>query len=191
MVQAVCNVLIQMVSVPAMLDLKGLNVMLLVVVIPLVQATLHVISLQVNVLATLVILVPHVINVQAPTIIQVAFVKVMKCLFNSMANNVILYLACGCDATGASGTTCDSSTGQCSCNPGFTGTACTCTTTNQQTRQILSDDCSLAELEISNNRYRLNLNYQNNTDCYITLQFLATDNVMLTTEYFNVCYINF
>ena len=100
MVQAVCNVLIQMVSVPAMLDLKGLNVMLLVVVIPLVQATLHVISLQVNVLATLVILVPHAMNVQAPTIIQVVFVKVsynfqmfpMKRLFNSMANNTIFSL---------------------------------------------------------------------------------------------------
>ena len=191
MVQAICSVLIQMVSVPAMLDLKGLNVMLLVVVIPLVQATLHVISLQVNVLATLVILVPNVINVQAPTIIQVAFVKVLKFLFNSMANNVILYLACGCDATGASGTTCDSSTGQCSCNPVFTGTACTCSTNQQQTRQILRDDCSLVELEISNNRYRLNLNYTNKLDCYITLQFLPTDNVMLTTEYFNVCYINF
>ena len=100
MVQAVCNVLIQMVSVPAMLDLKGLNVMLLVVVIPLVQATLHVISLQVNVLATLVILVPHAINVQAPTIIQVAFVKVsynfpmfpMPFQFNGNQYNIVFSL---------------------------------------------------------------------------------------------------
>ena len=31
--------------------------------------------------------------------------------------------ACGCDATGSSGTTCDSA-GQCTCNTGYSGTTC-------------------------------------------------------------------
>ena len=51
LVQAVYSVLIHLVSVPAMLDTKAPNVMLLVVVIPLVQVAQHVISQQVNVLA--------------------------------------------------------------------------------------------------------------------------------------------
>ena len=53
LVQAVYSVLIHLVSVPAMLDTKAPNVMLLVVVIPLVQVAQHVISQQVNVLAIL------------------------------------------------------------------------------------------------------------------------------------------
>ena len=48
---AVCSVLIQLVNVPAMLDIREPNVMLLVVVIPLVQAALNAVSQQVNVLA--------------------------------------------------------------------------------------------------------------------------------------------
>ena len=58
--QVVCNVLIHQVNAPAMLDTKAPNVMLLVVVIPLVQAVLHVMLLQVNVLARMVLLVPLV-----------------------------------------------------------------------------------------------------------------------------------
>ena len=64
LVLAICNVLIRQVSVPAMLDIKGQNVMVLVVVIQLVQAAHHVISPQVNVLATMVILVPLVLPKQ-------------------------------------------------------------------------------------------------------------------------------
>ena len=49
--QAVRNVQIPLVSVPAMLVIKGPNAILLVVVILLVQVGQHVISLQVNALA--------------------------------------------------------------------------------------------------------------------------------------------
>ena len=59
-VQAVYSVLIRLVNVPAMLDIKAQNVMLLVVVIPLVQTVQHVMLLQVNVLARMVLLVPLV-----------------------------------------------------------------------------------------------------------------------------------
>ena len=62
--QAVYSVLIQLVNVPAMLDIKGLNVIMLVVVIPLVQAEQHVMLLQVNVLATMALLVPPVLLLQ-------------------------------------------------------------------------------------------------------------------------------
>ena len=60
LVQAVYSVLIHLVSVPAMLDTKAPNVMLLVVVIPLVQVEQHVMRQRVNVLAIVVIQVPHV-----------------------------------------------------------------------------------------------------------------------------------
>ena len=60
LVRAVCSVLIQVDNVPAMLDIKAQNVMLLVVVIPLVQTVQHVMLLQVNVLARMVLLVPLV-----------------------------------------------------------------------------------------------------------------------------------
>ena len=49
--QAIHDVPIQLVNVPAMLDIREPNVMLLVVVIPLVQAALNAVSQQVNVLA--------------------------------------------------------------------------------------------------------------------------------------------
>ena len=54
--QVVYNVRTQLVHVPAMMDTRVPNVRLRVAVIPLVQAAQHVISLQVNVLAMLVIL---------------------------------------------------------------------------------------------------------------------------------------
>ena len=60
LVQVVCNVLIQLVNVPAMLATKEQNVMLLVDVMALVRVVQRVISLRVNVLAALVIKVPHV-----------------------------------------------------------------------------------------------------------------------------------
>ena len=56
LVQAVYNVQTQLALVPAMLVIKKPNVILFVVVIQLDQAAQHVISLQVNVLAMLVIL---------------------------------------------------------------------------------------------------------------------------------------
>ena len=77
--QAIHNVLIQLVNVPAMLDTKALNVMLLVVVTPLAQVVLHVMLLQVNVLAILATQVPHVILVlriiieQVEELVQVSF----------------------------------------------------------------------------------------------------------------------
>ena len=72
LVQAVYSVLIHLVSVPAMLDTKAPNVMLLVVVIPLVQVAQHVISQQVNVLAILDTLEPLVTPVLQITTEQVA-----------------------------------------------------------------------------------------------------------------------
>ena len=59
--QVVCNVLIHLVNVPAMLATKEQNVMLLVVVTLLVQVVQHVMLPQVNVLAKVVIRVQRVI----------------------------------------------------------------------------------------------------------------------------------
>ena len=61
LVQAVYNVLIHLVNVPAMLAIREPNVMLLVVVILLVQVVQHVMRQQVNVLVIVVIQVPLVI----------------------------------------------------------------------------------------------------------------------------------
>ena len=60
LVQAVKNVQTPLVSVPVMLVTRAPNVILLVDVIPLVQVVHHVIRLQVNALAIVVIQVPHV-----------------------------------------------------------------------------------------------------------------------------------
>ena len=62
--QAVYSVLIQLVNVPAMLVIRAPSVILLVGVIPLVQAEQHVMLLQVNVLATMALLVPPVLLLQ-------------------------------------------------------------------------------------------------------------------------------
>ena len=72
LVQVVYNVLIHLVNVPAMLDTKALNVMLLVVVTPLAQVVQHVMHQQVNVLVILAIQVPHAILAIQITIEQVA-----------------------------------------------------------------------------------------------------------------------
>ena len=58
--QAVCNVQIPLDNVPAMLVIREPIVMLLVVVMLLAQAAQHVMLQQVNVLAIVVIQVPHV-----------------------------------------------------------------------------------------------------------------------------------
>ena len=58
--QVVCNVLIHLVNVPAMLATKEQNVMPLVVVTRLVQVVQHVMLRQVNVLAILDTQEPHV-----------------------------------------------------------------------------------------------------------------------------------
>ena len=60
LVQVVYNVQIQLDNVPAMLDIRVPIVMLLVVVMLLGQAAQHVMLQQVNVLAIVVIQVPHV-----------------------------------------------------------------------------------------------------------------------------------
>ena len=74
LVRAVCSVLIQVDNVPAMLDIKGQSVMLLVVVHHLVLLEQHVMLLLVNVLAKMVFLVPPV------TLLQVRFWLVEKIL---------------------------------------------------------------------------------------------------------------
>ena len=62
LVQAVKNVQTPLVYVLAMLVIRVPNVILLVDVIPLVQVVHHVIRLQVNALAIVVIPVPHVLR---------------------------------------------------------------------------------------------------------------------------------
>ena len=79
-VQVVYNVLIHLVNVPAMLDIKEPNVMLLVVVMQLVQVVHHVMLLLVNALATLdtqelhVIHVPPTITEQVEELVQVRII---------------------------------------------------------------------------------------------------------------------
>ena len=67
--QVVCNVPIQPAYVPAILDIKGPNVILPVDVMVLDQAVQRVISQQVNVLAIMVILAPHVLPKQVRLLI--------------------------------------------------------------------------------------------------------------------------
>ena len=81
LVLAICNVLIRQVSVPAMLDIKGQNVMVLVVVIQLVQAAHHVISPQVNALAILDTQGLHVIHVPPTTTEQVMELVLVSIIF--------------------------------------------------------------------------------------------------------------
>ena len=76
LVRAVCNVLIQLVNVLVMLATRVITVILLVVVIPPVQAAQHAISRQVNVLAILDIPVPHVVPVLPITIKMAVLAKV-------------------------------------------------------------------------------------------------------------------
>ena len=68
--QVVCNVPIQLVNVLVMLATRVITVILLVVVIPLVQAAQHAISRQVNVHAKLATQEPHVTPVTLTTIKQ-------------------------------------------------------------------------------------------------------------------------
>ena len=75
--QAVRNVQIPLVSVPAMLVIKGPNAILLVVVILLGLAARHVISLLVNVLAILDTREPHVIPV-IPTTTKKVMVSLVQ-----------------------------------------------------------------------------------------------------------------
>ena len=82
-----------------------------------------------NVLVTLDTQGPNAINVQASTLNQVVFVKVSEIFLGSsftIDNYWMfywLYLACNCNAIGASGFACNSA-GQCACNTGYTGTKC-------------------------------------------------------------------
>ena len=71
LVRAAHNVLIRLVNVPVMLDIKALNVILLVVVIQLAQVAQHVMLLPVNALVTPAIQEPHVILVLPTTTEQV------------------------------------------------------------------------------------------------------------------------
>ena len=61
LVQVVRNVLIHLVNVPAMLDTKEPNALLLVVVMGLVRVAQNAMRQQVNVLAIVVIQVPRVV----------------------------------------------------------------------------------------------------------------------------------
>ena len=71
LVQVVCNVRLQLEHVLVILVTRVPNVILLVVVKQLVQAALHVISLQVNVLVILDTQEPHATPVTKTTIKQV------------------------------------------------------------------------------------------------------------------------
>ena len=71
LVQAVCNVQIQLDNVPAMLVIRAPIVMLLVVVMLLGQVAQHVMLQQASVLVILAIQAPHVIHVPPTTIEQV------------------------------------------------------------------------------------------------------------------------
>ena len=71
LVQVVCNVRLQLEHVLVILVTRVPNVTLLVVVKQLVQAALHVISLQVNVLVILDTQEPHATPVTKTTIKQV------------------------------------------------------------------------------------------------------------------------
>ena len=71
LVQAAYNVRIRLANVPVMQVIRAPSVMLLVGVIPLVQVALHVISLQVNVLAIQDTQEPHAIPVPPITTKQV------------------------------------------------------------------------------------------------------------------------
>ena len=79
-VQVVYNVLIHLVNVPAKLDIKEPNVMLLVVVMQLVLVVHHVMLLLVNALATLdtqeqlVIPVPPTTTEQVEELVQVRII---------------------------------------------------------------------------------------------------------------------
>ena len=82
--QAVYNVLIHLVNVPAMLVTKVPSVMLLVVAIPLDQVVQHVMHQQVNVLVILAIQVPHailalqIIIEQVVELVQVGLIVLIK-----------------------------------------------------------------------------------------------------------------
>ena len=79
-VQVVYNVPIHLVNVPAKLDIKEPNVMLLVVVMQLAQVVHHVMLLLVNALATLdtqeqlVIPVPPTTTEQVEELVQVSII---------------------------------------------------------------------------------------------------------------------
>ena len=91
--QVVCNVLIHLVNVPAMLATKEQNVMLLVVVTLLVQVVQHVMLPQVNVLAIQDTQEPLVIPVLPITTEQVAeLVQVSVITHQSkMLKNTIMF----------------------------------------------------------------------------------------------------
>ena len=141
LVQVVCNVRLQPEHVLVTLVTRVPNVMLLVVVKQLVQAALHVISLQVNVLVILDTQEPHATLVTPTTIelvmehaqVSTILLKAHPC---DSFQHEIIFLACGCDATGSRNLQCADSTGQCTCNAGYKGSkcdiACGCDTTGSR-----------------------------------------------------------
>ena len=91
--QVVCNVLIPLVFVLAMLDIKGQIAMLLVVVILLGRAVQHVISRLDNVLVKLAIQVSLAILVQ-PTIIEQVMELAQVRFYHLIAVLVFFILTC-------------------------------------------------------------------------------------------------
>ena len=85
LVQVVCNVLIHLVNVPAMLAIREQNVMLLVVVILLVQVVQHVMPQQANVLAILVTKALIVMLLVVVILLVQAVQHVMLLLVNALA----------------------------------------------------------------------------------------------------------
>ena len=90
LVQAACNVLIQLVNVLVMLVTKVPSVMLLVVAIPLAQVVQHVMLLRVNVPAILDTQVPHATLVTLTTTKQV-MEHVQVCIFFLMTTKCLIY----------------------------------------------------------------------------------------------------
>ena len=114
-VQAVCNVQIHLVNVLVMLVTKAPNATLSVVVIPPVQVVQLVISPQVNVLATMVILVPLVLPKQVRF-----FDKLMRHTYDNwkpkstFLTDPTYVITCQISASGVDLTTdCASNTGNC------------------------------------------------------------------------------
>ena len=139
--QVVYNVRTQLVHVPAMMDTRVPNVRLRVAVIPLVQAAQHVISLQANVLVMLDTMEPYATLVTLTIIEQVMeHAQVSTILLKAHPcdsfKHEIIFLACGCDASGSRNLQCADSTGHCTCNAGYKGSkcdiACGCDTTGSR-----------------------------------------------------------
>ena len=56
--------------------------------------------------------------------------------------------------------------------------------------EILRNDCGLAQL-VTDNQLKIDLRYNSNMNCYVTLKLPETKTLKLTIDYFKVSLINF